>query len=50
MKAWTITGKKLEDIKIQSYRFAAGKRKSAGAEKILERHTNRIKRIGKNND
>ena len=44
MNAWTITGKKLEDIKIQNYRFAAGKRKPAEAKKILDRHTNRMKR------
>ena len=44
MNAWTITGKKLEDIKIISYRFTAGKKKPVGAKEILDRHTNRIKR------
>ena len=46
MNAWTITGKKLEDIKIIFYRFAAGKQNPAGAKEILDRHTNRIKRNG----
>ncbi len=44
MNIWTVTGKKIEDIKIQAYRFADGKSKTAEAKKILDRHTNRIKR------
>jgi len=43
MNAWTITGNNIEDFKIQSYRFAAGKKKTDGANIILKRHTNRMK-------
>ena len=46
MNVWTITGNNIEDFKIQSYRFAAGKKKTDGANIILDRHNKRMKRNG----